>query len=86
MTDPPKLRHPERYELRLSDDVRLPIDRWRVEQKPPLSRAAAIRALVDRGLAADAEIARLRALLAADGRNEVPPEGADPDKHEGGTK
>lgn len=35
---------------------------------------------------ADAEIARLRALLVADGRNPVSPEGVDPDaKHEGET-
>ncbi len=52
------------------------VDEWRFQNRVR-TEFEAVRRLMERGLAADDEIARLRALLAA--------AGVDPDEHEGRT-
>lgn len=63
-----------RLETRLPPELAERLEGWRKRQTVIPSRTDAVRHLLDVGLDADAEIARLRALLAAAGVDpDVPP-------------
>ncbi len=64
-----------RFEMRLPGALAGRVDDWRQSRRPIPNRAAAARALMEVGLDAMAEIARLRALLAAAGVDPDAPKG-----------